>query len=134
MIVDLVAAAQAAVFAKLDGDAALKALCAVCDHVPQDTSPPITRVGKIESDPIGGKGEQLEQITVDVETVYRGESRAELLAMMFAARQALDGQTLQYAGVTFDLPEWLGGVTDGPARDGVTYAGIQTFSVNAEPA
>ena len=134
MIVDLIDAVQAAVFARLSGRAELTALCTVTQHVLQDMAPPITRIGQIESAPAGGKGEQVEEIAVQVEAIYRGTSQAALLAIMVEQRRALEGQELVQAGVAFDTPEWAGAVVDGPAADGLTYVGVNSFIITAEPA
>lgn len=131
--VNLMDAVQAAVFAALSGRAELTALSAVTQHLKQDMAWPITRLGEVASEPIGGKGEQLEQVSVQVETLYRGTSQAEALAIMHQQRLALDGQELDHPGVAFDTPEWAGAAVDGPAKDGVTYVGVQTFVIVAEP-
>ena len=136
MIVDLMDAAQTAVFGAISGRQALTNLSQVTQHVLPNmlAAGHITRIGKIESGPIGEKSDQLEEISIDIETLYRGTSRAEVLAIMFQQRLALDGQALAHDGVAFDTPEWAGAVVDGPAKDGVTYVGIQTFTIIAEPA
>ena len=135
-MIDLMDAVQTAVFEKLSDRAELTELCTVTQHVLQDMleTGSITRLGKIESVPEGGKGEQFELITVDVETLYRGTSQADVLAIMFQQRLALEEQELSFDGVSFDTPAWAGGMVDGPAKDGVTYVGIQTFTIYAEPA
>lgn len=132
--VDLIEPTQTAVFNALNGFAGLTALSGVFQHVPQDTEPPMTIVGDIEATPIGGKGEQVEQISVEVVTIYRGAGRARLLAIMHQQRLALEGQEVAHVGIAFDTPEWTGAGINGPAADGVTYAGIQTFTIIAEPA
>lgn len=134
-MINLMDACQAAVFAALSGRAELVALSQVTQHVKQDMleDGPITRIGKIESEPVGGKGQQLELVAVDVETIYRGMSQADVLAIMHEQRLALEGQALTAEGAELDTPEWAGGMVDGPAADGVTYAGIQTFTIFAQP-
>jgi len=133
---NLMDAVQTAVFVALSGRGALTALSQVTQHVKQDMldDGPITRIGKVESRPIGGKGQQLEEVSVDVETIYRGTSQADVLAIMHEQREALEDQVLAIDGTELDTPEWAGAVVDGPAADGVTYAGIQTFLIYSQPA
>ena len=136
-MIDLMEAVQTAVFEALSNRQELTARSQVTQHVKQDmlAAGPITRIGKVESAPAGGKGgQQLEEVSVDVETIYRGMSQAEVLAIMHQQRLALDGQDLSADGAVLDTPEWAGGMVDGPAADGVTYVGIQTFTVVAQPA
>ena len=134
MIVDLMDATVSAVFAQLSGRAELTALCPVTEHVLQDAAWPLTRIGQVESAPIGGKGEQVEEIALQVETLYRGTSPAQLRGMMLEQRRALEGQALEHEGVTLHPPVWGGAAVDGPAKDGHSYVGIQTFIIIAEPA
>ena len=133
-MIDLLEPTQTAVFAALRSASGLTDLCPVFQHVPQGTPLPLTIVGDIESVPIGGKNEQVEQITIEIVTVYRGSGRAPLLAIMHQQRLALEDQQLSHPGVVFDTPGWVGGGVNGPASDGLTYAGLQTFIINAEPA
>jgi len=133
-MLDLMDAAVTAVFRKLSQRAELTALTPVAEHVTQDSPWPMTRIGGAESVPIGGKSAQLEEISVQVDTLYRGESPAEARAIMHQQRLALEGQAIEHQGVEFDRPEWAGAVIDGPAKDGLTYVGVQTFIIKAEPA
>ena len=55
--------------------------------------PPFHLVGDMDSDNIGGKDEQFEQINVDVHTVYKGADRRELLGLMHTVRIAIDGKS-----------------------------------------
>ena len=96
-MIDLMEAVQTAVFEALSNRQELTARSQVTQHVKQDmlAAGPITRIGKVESAPAGGKGgQQLEEVSVDVETIYRGMSQAEVLAIMHQQRLALDGQDL----------------------------------------
>jgi hypothetical protein len=133
-MIDLLQAAQTAVYQQLAAADGLTALCAVYDHVPQNTQPPMTIVGDLDSENAGGKGEQYEELIVEIVAVYRGSARGPLLDIMHQQRIALDGQSIEHAGVTFGQPEFLGAKTNGPASDGVTYAGISHFRICAEPA
>lgn len=133
-MIDLLTAAQTAVFAALSARTELTALSPVHQHVPQDTEPPLTIVGKIDSEAIGGKYQQLEDITIEVVAVHRGAGRAALLAIMHQQREALDGQAIAASGAEFDTVEFVAASADGPADDGLTYAGISIFKVKAQPA
>jgi hypothetical protein len=136
MILDLIDATATAVFTKLRATPAVTNLSQVTEHVLQNMldGGAVTRIGKVESSPAGGKGgQQFEAVSVTIETLYRGTSPAACRAIMFQQRLALEHQALSLAGVEFDTPEWEGGVVDGPASDGVTYVGVQTFSIFAQP-
>lgn len=132
-MINLLLATQTAVFKAMSEHTGLTALAPVYQHVPQDTQPPMTIVGKIESENIGGKGDQLERITVDIVTVYRGTGRAAMLDIMHQQRLAIEAGDLAFAGVEFGTAVFEGAGADGPARDGVTYAGIQSFTIDAQP-
>ena len=134
-LVDLMDATQTAVIAQLSSSAELTRLTTVTQHVlAEGMGWPITRFGKIESEPVGGKDEQVEQILFDIETLYRGQGQAAVLAIMHQQRLALAAGELQHPGVILGEPEWQGGAVDGPGSDGVTYVGLQTFIITAEAA
>lgn len=134
-LVDLMDATQTAVIARLSASAELTRLTTVTQHVPaEEMDWPITRFGKIESEPAGGKGEQLEQILFDIETLYRGQGQAAVLAIMHQQRLALAAGELLHPGVILGEPEWQGAAVDGPGKDGLTYVGLQTFIITAEAA
>jgi hypothetical protein len=133
-MIDLLQSVQEAVFTKLSGAVGLTDLAPVFQHVPQDTQPPMVIIGNIDSENIGTKGEQLEEVTIEVISIYRGSGRAALLDIMHQVRVALDRQELTLAGVEFDTPDYVSASADGPAEDGTTYVGISTFTINAEPA
>ncbi|KAK0330804.1 hypothetical protein LTR94_031382, partial [Friedmanniomyces endolithicus] len=101
--------------------------------VKQDTLPPFHLIGEIDADNIGGKGEQYEQLTVDVVTIYRGADRRELLALMHPIRVAANDATLIRDGVRFRIT-WRSSAIGTVASDGVTFAGITILEVTAEPA
>lgn len=99
----------------------------------QGTTPPFHLVGDMDSDNIGGKDEQFEQINVDVHTVYKGADRRELLGLMHTVRIAIDGKSLTIGDMLFRF-QFAGAAASTAAADGVTYAGITTIEVYAEPA
>lgn len=99
----------------------------------QGTVPPFHLVGDMDSDSIGGKDEQFEQINVDVHTVYKGADRRELLALMHQVRIAVDDESITIGGMLFRF-RFAGAAASTAAADGVTYAGITTLEVYAEPA
>ncbi len=103
-------------------------------HVPQDTKPPFTLIGAIASDNEAGKGEQYERFEVEVQSIYRGGDRGELLSVMHLVRTALDDVALSAEGVDFANPRFLGAAVSDVAPDGVTYSGVMNFEVYAEPA
>ncbi|WP_288338594.1 hypothetical protein [uncultured Sphingomonas sp.] len=99
----------------------------------QGTQPPFHLIGDIDTANDGDKGEQLEAITVDVHTVYRGGDRAELLAMMHQVRLATDGAKVDLGGASYRF-HWDAAAASTAAADGVTYAGITSLILTAEPA
>jgi hypothetical protein len=106
----------------------------VRQHVKENTPPPLVIVGTIESDNEAPKGDQLERLTVEIQSIYRGADRAVLLGIMHRVRLALDDKTIAADGVQFDTPKFLHATASDAADDGVTYAGISFFEVFAEPA
>ena len=132
-IVDLVTPSQDAVVARLKADVPPE-LGSVHQHVKQDTKPPFVMVGSIDISNEGSKGSQTELVSVELHFVTRGSSRAPLLALMHAARAALEGRELEADGVQFETPNFMGSTVSNAGPDGVTYAGISTFEFYAEPA
>lgn len=132
-MIDLLTATQDAVFGALK-NAIDPGIAAVFQHIPQDTQPPWVMVGAIDSENAGGKFEQEEKLTIEVQSVFRGAGRAPLLAIMHAVRVALDDQQLAGDSVTFSTVSWLSASVSDVAGDGVTYAGVSNFEVYAEPA
>jgi len=132
-IVDLLTASQDAVITRLMAGVPSE-LGTVHQHVKQDTPPPFVMVGAIDSSNEGGKGSQSETISVDLHFVFRGPTRAPLMALMHAARVALDGQELSAPGIAFETPNFVASTVSNAGPDGVTYAGISTFEFIAEPA
>lgn len=106
MIIDLIEPTQDAVFAALSAalsDGTIK----VVENAEEGLQPPYVKLGEIESANEGGKGEQLEKLTVDVHYVFRGGERGPLLRMMAKGRAALDDQELMADGIQFGAPTWL---------------------------
>lgn len=132
-IVDLITPSQDAVIACLKAGVPPQ-LGSVHQHVKQDTQPPFVMVGSIDVSNEGSKGSQSELVSVELHFVTRGSTRAPLLALMNAARIALDGQELEADGVQFETPNFMGSTVSNAGPDGVTYAGISTFEFIAEPA
>lgn len=99
----------------------------------EDAKPPFHLVGDIDTDNTGGKDEQAERLTADIHTVYRGTDRRELLALMHPVRVATDDVAIVVDGVRFRI-FWLASAASTAASDGVTYAGLTTIELHAEPA
>ena len=131
-MIDLMSAARGAVYAALAATVD-PALAAVFDDVPQGTQPPFLKVGAIDSESRATKGEQLERLTVEVIAVHRGEDRGVLLAMMHAARAALDGQAVTAPDAALRPPRFESASASDVGPDGVTYAGLITFTIDAQP-
>lgn len=129
---DLLQATQDAIFDALNV-APVKALGPVYTNVPANTQPPFTEIGAIDAEAIGAKDAGLERHTVEVEFQWRGDTRRPLLAMMHAARTALEGKSLTSAGAVLERPRWLASATDRD-DDGKTYHGIHRFELIAQPA
>ena len=129
-MIDLMSATQEGVYGPLK---AAVSLAAVHDHVKQGTQPPFVQLGSIDSSNEGTKHEQRELISFEVHTIYRGADRRELLAIMHEVRQ-LDGVVPEVDGVSYSAIEFVNQVASNAGSDGVTYAGISTFEIYAEPA
>lgn len=132
--VDLMTGAQDAVVKLLQEQLPADQRGMVRHSLKQGMAPPFYLIGDVASSNEGGKGEQLEQIEVDVHTVYKGTDRRELLAMMHQVRLATDDRTITIAGAQFRV-SWVGASAGGASTiDGVTYAGVSTLDLYAEPA
>lgn len=132
--VDLVEIARGAVFEALEAGLAGTGATAL-DHVEQDAPTPFVQIGEIEWANEGGKHELVLRISFDIETVYVGADRAELLAIMHAAFVALHGADLAADVAVFaEAPTFQGGGASRAASDGKTYAGLQSFELVIEPA
>lgn len=135
--IDLLQGAQDAVFAALkpiEQDRALPAGLGVYQHLPEDVQPPIVMIGQIGSESADEHGDQVELISIEIQYVYRGPSRAPLLAMMHAGRRALDNQDIAAPGIAFERPRYQRQEAGDALADGITYVGLQYFEFTAEPA
>ena len=130
---DLISGAQAAVVKLLQDGLPEEQRGMVRHSLKQNFQPPFHLIGDIASENAGSKADQLEEIEVDVHTVYKGGDRGELLALMHQVRTAADEQLIEIAGASFRV-EWVGAIASTAAADGVTYAGITTLKIFAEPA
>jgi hypothetical protein len=131
--INLVEAARGAVFIAIA--AGLAGVNAVAlDTVPQDQEPNFVQLDDLDWINEGGKRDPELRITIDIVTIYRGEDRAELLAIMHANERALVDVRLEADGVILQGGRVVAGSASGAGPDGVTYAGLQTFELYAEPA
>jgi hypothetical protein len=131
--IDLMSAVQAGVFSGLEANMPAE-LAQVFDTAPQDFKGSLVLLGAIESSNEGRPGEQRERFEVEVHAVYQGKDRSKLLKIMHAARIALDEQPIAADGADLSRPTYLAGAADTVASNGVTYAGLLTFEIFAEPA
>jgi hypothetical protein len=130
-VIDLMSPTQAAVFTALEAGVSL---APVHDHVKPGTEPDFVKIGAINGTNEGARDEQREEFEVEVHSIYRGSDRAKLMAIMHEVRLALDGVAIAAEGASFWTPEFLSQAASDAGPDGVTYAGISTFLVSAEPA
>jgi hypothetical protein len=108
-------------------------------HVKQGTQPPFNKVGQIDTDNMTGKSGQLEKLTIEIHSVFRGEERGPLLDQMFAVREAFDQESattpLSADGVEFGEVNFVSSTaSDASVLDGVTYVGVTVIEIYAEPA
>lgn len=133
-LLDLMTGAQDAVVQLLRAQLPPEQREMVRHSLRKDMPTPFHLIGDVTSANEGGKDEQLEQIEVDVHTVYQGTDRRELLALMHQVRLATDEQSVTIDGARFRVT-WAGGSAGAAStRDGVTYAGVTTLDLIAEPA
>lgn len=130
-MIDLMQATQDAVYAAL---AAAITDVPVRQHLAQGQQPPFVRIFGLTSESQADKDDQLEEITVEVHVVTQGEQNGPLLTLMHRARSALDGKPLTSSIAVLERPTYASGAADGPADDGITYAGVLTFRITAQPA
>jgi hypothetical protein len=129
---DLLSGAQDAII-KLIRDALPADQRSMVRHtLDENFAPPFHLVGDLTTDSAGGKEEQLEDIGADLHTVYRGDDRSDLLAMMHTVRCAIDEAEIELGGAVYKFT-WRGAIASAAASDGVTYAGITTIEISAEP-
>lgn len=126
-------AVQVAVLQALSAPAGAS-LAPVHQHVPEKTQPPLTVIGRIEVSPAGGKDGGLDQIAFEIEHYVREPSRAPLYARMATARGLIEDAALPaQAGVLLSRPAFESD-SDDLMEDGATYAGVQRFTLFAQPA
>ena len=104
------------------------------DHVPQDQPGNFVQLDDLDWSNEGGKQDPELRITIDVVTIYRGQDRAELLGIMHANERALVDAPIVADDVAIAGVSLVGGSASGAGPDGLTYAGLQTFELFAEPA
>lgn len=121
-------AVQSALYSKLSADVTL---APVYSHPPEGAEPPLVIIAEFESEQFGGKADTDEQMTVEIVTFTRGESRVPLFALMAQVKDALDGQAIAQTGFTLSRPVQLSS-SDSLLGDGVTYEGRQSFLIFSE--
>ena len=99
----------------------------------EGAQPPWHLIGDVDTENQGSELEQIEKISLDVQTVYRGRDRSALLALMHQVRLATDKARLTLDGGQYRF-RWLGSAASQAASDGVTFAGVTTLEIMAEPA
>ena len=129
-MVDLTTEARTAVKAALE--MALGTDWPVFDTVPQGTAPNFVMIGAVDTEDKSDQWVQMEQLTVDIAGIYRGQNRDVLGAMTFAARAALDWQTLVTAKATFQCRFASGSISEAQ-QDGITYGSLTTFTLLGQP-
>jgi hypothetical protein len=129
--IDLMSPTQAAVFKALETGVTL---APVHDHVKPGTEPDFVKIGAINGTNEGAREEQREEFEVEIHSIYRGADRTRLMDIMHEVRTSLDGVEIAADGASFWAPEFLMQAISDAGPDGVTYAGISTFLVSAEPA
>ena len=131
---DLLTATHDAVVAALEGSAALVALAPVYSNVPPETQPPFVELGAIEAEEANPtKMPGVERHRIELAFQHRGPSRRPLLAMMQAARAALEDRALTAAGASLARVKWTESATD-REEDGVTWHGAMSFELLAQQA
>ena len=101
----------------------------IYEDVPANTPPPIVVLGDCASEPIGGKDDHDEQVSIDVLTLVSAEEKAPLNALQGQIKALLRGHKAVRDG--FELHFLFGNETARLDDDGVTYVGTTTFSVMA---
>ena len=138
-VVDLLEPAQDALVAALKPIEQMASLPSelvglkVYQHVPENAQPPMIIIGMMGSRPDSDKGDQLEWISAEVQTVYRGSARWPLLRLMQLVREQIEGQTLEADNVAFEPPRLVSVEAGDAIADGITYVGLSNFEFGAEP-
>jgi hypothetical protein len=129
---DLLTATQTAFYTALNVED-MTDLSPVTQHVIEDTDPPLTIIGDVSFEPIGGKDGGLDRATVEIVSIYRGSKRTDLFAIQAKARSLLDNQPISASGAEFSKPVFVSSDVE-EMEDGVTYVGTQRFEVIVQPA
>lgn len=133
-MIDFMTAARGAVFRAMNSGAS-QASAPVFTEVPQNTEPNFHKIGTIDTTDESAKfDDEREELLVEIISVYRGEDRGVLLAMMHAVKRDLHRQTISAPGVSFRPPRRVGATASDAMPDGITYVGISHFTIQAQPA
>lgn len=124
---DLLQASHDGLFA-LANVAGVTTLAPVFTNVPEGQQPPFVEIGAIDAEEIGGKSGGLEKHGIEIEFRTRGSSKRPLMALMHAARSAIDRQRPYVEGAEFGEIRWIASATD-REDDGVTHHGVQRYEV-----
>lgn len=109
-------------------------LAPVCQHIIEDTQPPVNLIREISLEPVGSKDGGLYLATITVDSLYRGTKGTEAAAQLDSVEAALLNGTLSAPGMVDARPFSVR--TDGPTQgeDGVTYEGTVTAEALVQPA
>lgn len=138
-MIDTASAVQKAIFAKLNGSAAVTNVAPVFQHVPEkddsgdDVDLPLVIIGNVSLEPIGGKDGGLDRATFEVITFVREPDQTALFALQSAVRNALEDQPVTADGALISNPVFQASDAE-LMEDGETYQGTQRFEVIAQPA
>jgi hypothetical protein len=131
--VNLLLIVQDAVFAAMEAGIAPE-MGGAHQHVLQDTKPPLNIIGAMEWVNQGGKDDVFGLFTVEIQSIYRGGDRAQLIRQMHAVFLALHDQPLAGDGATLRPAAFVDASVSDVGPDGQTYVGITNFEIYAEPA
>lgn len=134
-MIDFQAAVQQAVFAALNGSAAVTALADVWQNAPEDADlvgKGLVIVGLVAIDAPLDKDLGFEKATVPVFTYMRRPDATELYALNSAVRNALENQPVSAAGAEVSAPAFLGADPD-LMEDGETYFDKLLFEMFVQP-
>jgi len=109
-------------------------LAPVCQHIIEDTQPPVVLIREISLEPEGAKDGQLYRATISIDCLYRGTKGTEASAVLDAVENALLAATLTATGLHPVRPHSVR--SDGPIQgeDGATYEGTVTAEALVQPA
>lgn len=130
---NLRAALMKGVFGALSIESVLD-LAPVCQHIIEDTQPPVVLIREISLEPEGAKDGELYRATISVDCLYRGTKGTEAAAIVDAVEAALLSGTLTADGLHPVRAHTVR--SDGPVQgeDGVTYEGTVTAEALVQPA